>query len=84
MAQITITIGAAKYARAVTAIAARNGYQDTVPGATPQDPPVANPVTKELFLEAWLKGELVRETRQYENRVAELAATAAINNIDFN
>lgn len=79
MANITLTIPDAQLARVVSAFSIAYGYQDTIPGATPADPPVPNPETRAQFMRRHIM-EFVRNTVQAveANVAAEAARTAEI------
>ena len=68
MATISITVRDSLLAKEVEAVAAMNGWTDTITDANGQS--ISNPVTKEQFfkqqIKAWARNQLV----EYSNRVA--------------
>ena len=83
MAQLIITVPDAQVARVLAAFAAQYGYQDTVPGANPGDPPVANPETRVQFTRRMLRRFVMEVVRANEVVAAiETARTDAAAKVD--
>lgn len=86
MATLVLTIPDAQLTRVVDGIAGQYNYQTMVPGATPLDPPVTNPETKNQFAKRmmikWAK-ETVKawEASQAANAARDSAAANAESTI---
>ena len=78
MATINITIKDTLYAKEVEAVAAMNGWTETVQDpAFPEDPTktIPNPVTKGQFFKKQLKAWARNQAVEYANRQALAAVT---------
>lgn len=83
MAQLTITVPDAQLQRVLDAFKAQYSYQATVPGPTPEDPPVPNPETVAQFVRRRLRVYVMDVVRAHESlKAAETARAAAANAVD--
>ena len=68
MTQISLTIKDTLYAKEIDAVAAMNGWTDTITDANGQSIP--NPVTKEQFFKKQIKAWARNQAVEYANRTA--------------
>ena len=79
MAQISLTIKDSLYAKEVEAVAAMNGWTETIPD--PADPEQTIPnITKEQFFKKQIKAWLRNQAVEYANRQALASVTVEEGN----
>ena len=89
MATLSIEIPNPVAARLMNAIAAQNGYQETVNIGTEEVPEIVpNPQSKAEFAKQWVILQLKHQVRHYESQIAgrdaaQVAADAVDNDIEL-
>lgn len=79
MATINITIKDALYAKEVEAVAAMNGWTETIPDPANPEQTIPN-ITKEAFFKKQIKAWARNQAIEYANRVA-LASVVVEENV---
>ena len=79
MAQISLTIKDSLYAKEVAAVAAMNGYTDTIPDPTDPTKTIPN-VSKEQFFKQQIKAWLRNQAVEHANRVALASVVVEADN----
>lgn len=79
MAQISLTIKDSLYAKGVDAVAAMNGWTETIPD--PANPELTIPnVSKEVFFKQQIKAWLRNQAVEHANRVALASVVVEADN----
>ena len=70
MATISITVRDSLLAKEVEAVAAMNGWTETIPDPANPEQTIPNPVTKEAFFKQQIKAWARNQAVEYANRQA--------------
>ncbi len=79
MAQLTLTIKDTLLAKEVEAVAAMNGWTETIPDPTNPEQTIPN-ITKEAFFKRQIKAWLRNQAVEYANRQALASVVVEENN----
>lgn len=79
MAQISLTIKDTLYAKEVEAVAAMNGWTETIPDPANPEQTIPN-ITKEVFFKRQIKAWARNQAVEFANRQALAAVTVEADN----